>query len=337
MNTPTHLQDGASTPFETQPWDAHARVDAHAYVAERVRYASHGTEVVGNLLLPAGGGRHPAVVVIGPVASVKEQAPMQYASRLAREGYAALAFDPRHHGESGGLPRRRESRQAKVEDLIASVDYLLGRAEVDAARIHLLGICQGVNWAIEAAVLDPRVRALGLIAGHYLTPETARLYLGSSEQVQRRLLRAEQAREHFQRTGEASYIPIVSAEDPDALLGAQVIREFYERWSCRGAFWNFHGLWENRITAMSESDIWGHQVEPWIGRLELPTLMIHADRAASGPAIPRELFARIPAKSKQLLWLGTRNQMQFYEDPLTLDVATQSLVGFLRAAGPTHP
>lgn len=322
------------TTFETQPWGPQARIENPRYVVERVTYPSQGTQVVGNLFTPAGGGRKPGIVVIGPVAYVKEQSPLQYASRLAREGYATLIFDPRHHGESGGEPRRHESGPSKVEDLRASVDFLAAREDVDPRRIFILAICQGVNWAVEAATLDARVKALALVAGHYLTPDVARMYAGDT--VDARISRSREAQARFKATGEVAYIPVVSAQptppDPAALLTAPPIHQFYIRWADRGPFWNFHGLWENRMTAMSEAGIWSHDVRETLSSLTTPTLMVHADRAASGPQVPRDLFAAIPAPRKELVWLGSQNQLQFYEDPITIDQTVPHVVRFFDGA-----
>lgn len=141
---------------------------------------------------------------------------------------------------------------------------------------------------------------------------------------------AQAARVLFEQTGEVKYIPIVSDSDPHALLGAPVIRQFYARWADRGSFWNFHGLWENRITQMSEADIWGHDIRPMAAQLTTPILMIHADHAASGRHVPREIFNEMPAAQKQLAWLGHRNQMQFYEDPLTIDLASEKIGQFFK-------
>jgi len=323
----TITQDG---PFETQPWGPHGRLETPRYSVERVVYRSAGTEVVGNLFVPGISGRNPAVVVIGPVGFVKEQSPIQYASRLVRDGYVTLIFDPRYHGESGGEPRRHESGAAKVEDLCASVDFLVSRDDVDPERIFILAICQGVNWAIEAATLDSRVKALAMVAGHYLTPEVTEMYVGDTAEA--RIGRSREAEARFKTTGEVSYIPIVSAQptppDPTALLTAPPVRQFYIRWADRGPFWNFHGLWENRITAMSEAAIWSYDVRAAMARLTTPTLMVHADRAASGPQIPRDLFGIIPAADKELVWLGSQNQLQFYEDPITIDQVAPHVARF---------
>jgi len=326
--TPAHLAGTAGAAFTTQPWDGGARVDAGPYAVERVTFKSGGLDVVGNLFVPAGKGPWPAVAVMGPVAFVKEQAPLQYASRLVREGFAVLIFDPRYHGESAGEPRRWESRQAKVEDLRAAVSFLAGRAQVDAGRIHLLGVCQGTNWVVEAAADEPRVRSVSIVAGHYLMPETAALYLGGPENVALRISRAQESRAAFLRNGQVDYIPIVSLSDRDALLTAKPIHDFYYRWADRGPFAAHTGLWENRITRMSEADIWGHRIDEQLRRLNQPVLMVHSDRAATGPLIPRRLFDEIASKNKQAVWLEGRNQIQFYQDPMTIDMVVPHLARF---------
>jgi len=327
---PAHLQNTPTGEFSTQTWGVQRRIDTGSYVIERVTLPSHGAAIVGNALLPKTAGQKPAVVVIGPVAYVKEQSPMQYATRLVREGFVTMVFDPRFHGESEGMPRRFESRAAKVQDLRAVLDYLAKRPDVDASRLYVLGVCQGANWAIEACTQDSRVKALGLVAGHYLVPQVAAMYLGSPEKVVERVARGQKARARFEATGQVDYIPIIG--NADALLPAPVIAQFYIRWADRGPFWNFHGLWENRITAMSEADIWGHNVAEVMKNLNTPTLMIHANRAASGPAVPKELFALIPAKKKELVFMADQNQMMFYEDPITIDTLTPKVAEFFNAA-----
>ena len=327
---PAHLQNMPTSEFSTQTWGTQSRIDAGGYFIDRVALPSQGLTMVGNALVPKTAGKKAAVVVIGPVAYVKEQSPMQYASRLVRDDLIALVFDPRFHGESEGMPRRFESRAAKVEDLKAVLDYLAKRPDVDARKLYVLGVCQGTNWAIEACTQDPRVKALGLVAGHYLVPQVAAMYMGSAEKVAERVARGQRAKARFEATGQVDYIPIIG--DVDALLPAPVIGQFYSRWADRGPFWNFHGLWENRITAMSEADIWGHNVAEVMKNLTTPTLMIHANRAASGPAVPRDLFALIPAKKKELIFMMDQNQMMFYEDPITIDTVTPKVVAFFKSS-----
>lgn len=319
-STPGHVSSSITETLATQPWSAENRVDMGAYTVERVGFLCDGLEIVGNLFVPAGHGKKPGIVVTGPVAYVKEQAPIQYASRLAKEGYVTLIYDPRYHGESTGMPRRFESRKAKVEDVQAAIDFMATRAQVDASRISVVGLCQGVNWAVEACVNNPQVHSIALVAGHYLMPETAELYLGNAENVAIRLAKAEASKVAFESTGLVNYIPIVSLTDQSALLTARPIHDFYYHWADRGPFAAHRGSWENRITQMSEADIWGHRIDRQLKLLDIPALMIHSDFAASGPKIPRKMFDLIASQEKHAVWFEGRNQIQFYQDPLTIDM-----------------
>ena len=177
-----------SGPPPTQPWGQSGRLATPQGMIERVTFQSEGASIVGNLFLPSRERRKPSVIVVGPVGFVKEQAPMQYVWRLMREGFMALAFDPRFHGESGREPRRHESGAEKVKDIQSAVDHLIARPDVDPSRLYVLGVCQGVNWAIESAIADSRVRAI--FAGHYLTPEVALMYLGNQGNVDAKIARS---------------------------------------------------------------------------------------------------------------------------------------------------
>ena len=206
-----------------------------SYKMERVTFNSSGVKLVGNLYIPTNLAKPaPAVPILGPVAFVKERSPIQYATRMAASGFVTLAFDPSFHGESGGEPRRYESPQAKISDLKSAVSYLLSSPEVDKNRVYLLGMCQGVNWTIQAAAEDSRIKALGIVAGHYLTKETIDEYSGGEDKVLARIERSRQAKTKYETTGEVDYIPIVSLSDTHALLLPKPIYQWYIRWAERG-------------------------------------------------------------------------------------------------------
>lgn len=78
------------------------------YTVEKVNYPSHGETIAGVLFHPIGINNPPGIIITGPYSFIKEQAPLQYATRLADEGYATLIFDPRTVGQSTGQPRRLE-------------------------------------------------------------------------------------------------------------------------------------------------------------------------------------------------------------------------------------
>jgi uncharacterized protein len=137
----------------------------------RVTFRNDGREVVGHLRLPADFSeqeRRPSVVVVGPGSSVKEQAGATYAEKLAAKGYLTLVFDPSFQGESEGLPRDTESPAVRVEDIRCAVDFLVTQPFVDDEAIGLLGICAGGGYAINAAIIERRFKAVGTVVANDL-------------------------------------------------------------------------------------------------------------------------------------------------------------------------
>ena len=129
----------------------------HEKVTFRNRF---GIMLAADIYIPKGAkGKMAAIAVSGPFGAVKEQASGLYAQRLAEEGFLTIAFDPSFTGESGGEPRYSSSMDINTEDFCAAVDYLSCRYDVNAERIGILGICGWGGIALNAAALDPRVKA----------------------------------------------------------------------------------------------------------------------------------------------------------------------------------
>jgi len=108
--------------------------------------------LAGTLYLPEGTGPFPAVVFVhgsGP----EERGNSDYSARwLASIGYAALAYDKRGTGNSGGTKQSwsRFSFDDLAGDVLAAVEFLARQDEIDSARIGLHASSQG-GWVAPLA------------------------------------------------------------------------------------------------------------------------------------------------------------------------------------------
>ena len=123
--------------------------------------------------------RYPALIVGAPYGGVKEQGPCVYANELARRGFVVLTFDPCFMGQSEGEPRHVSSPELFTENFSAGVDYLGLQPFVDREKIAVLGICGSGGFALSAAQMDTRIRAV-ITASMYDMTVTARLGMGKA-------------------------------------------------------------------------------------------------------------------------------------------------------------
>lgn len=108
--------------------------------------------------------KHPAVIIGSPYGGVKEQGAGIYAQNMAERGFVVLTFDPSYNGYSGGEPRHLSSPDLFVEDFSAAVDYVGTRSFVDKNKIGAIGMCGSGGFAISAAQVDRRIKAIATVS-----------------------------------------------------------------------------------------------------------------------------------------------------------------------------
>lgn len=284
---------------------------------QKVSFNSQAATLVGDLYLPDGTDTSaPAVVILGPMTFVKEQAPTQYAHYLAERGFAALAFDPRFRDESGGEPKDLESPMSKVEDVLSAVAFLSTHPDVASDKIATLAICQGSSEMLRAAADDPSIKALATVEGHYRDAEGDLAWLGE-EGLARRRTRGEVARAYFEATGEVEYVPAVDPERTDVGMPGRFVWDWYHSWAERG-------VWPNRYAVMSDAELLPYESASAASRLQTPYLMIHSDNSFL-PDVARRQFELVPTPQKKLLWEGETAHFQYYDDPVVIERAVASI------------
>src|SRR2546425_3697961 len=102
--------------------------------------------------------RAPVLIICHGAGEFKENY-FELCELLASRGVATLAIDMHGHGQSAGERYYVNMRQW-VADIQAAIDFLLTHAKIDGSRIGAFGLSSGGTAILEAAMIDPRLKAL---------------------------------------------------------------------------------------------------------------------------------------------------------------------------------
>lgn len=131
-------------------------------IQESVTLRSQGDALVGALFLPGwlpgAAVRTPALLVCHGSGEFKEHY-FELCECLAARGVAALALDMHGHGGSQG-ERFCVDMPTWIADVRAAVEFLAAHPRVDGERIGAFGLSSGGTAILEAALVEPRLKAL---------------------------------------------------------------------------------------------------------------------------------------------------------------------------------
>ncbi|MEU4327866.1 alpha/beta hydrolase [Nonomuraea dietziae] len=126
----------------------------------KISFESGGTRCVGYLHLPEDlAEKVPCVVLCHGFSGTMDRL-YPHAERFAAAGLAALVFDYRNFGESGGQPRQFVDVSGQQDDLRGAIGFARSAQEIDADRILLWGNSLGGGHVISVAADDPGVTAV---------------------------------------------------------------------------------------------------------------------------------------------------------------------------------
>jgi hypothetical protein len=109
--------------------------------------------------LPEGRGPHPAVVMAHGIGGIKAGGLSLFAERFRQEGFAAIAFDYRNFGGSGGQPREVLSVPRQRADYSTVIGWAAEQPFIDPRQIIVSGPSFAGMHVVELAVSDTRVLA----------------------------------------------------------------------------------------------------------------------------------------------------------------------------------
>jgi pimeloyl-ACP methyl ester carboxylesterase len=159
----TDSADGPRRPQDPSP--------PYPYREEPVAYQNRagGVTLAGTLTIPEGEGRSPAAILIsGSGAQDRDEALFGHrpflvlADDLTRRGIAVLRVDDRGVGGSTGDIATSTSEDL-AGDVMAGVEFLRGRAEIEPAKIGLIGHSEGGIIAPMVAARDDAIAFIVLM------------------------------------------------------------------------------------------------------------------------------------------------------------------------------
>ena len=282
--TPQQKKETMNTTLQlTQDWDKtfpKSNEVNHKKVTFKNRY---GIELAADMYTPKGAtGKLAAIAVSGPFGAVKEQSSGLYAQHMAERGFVAIAFDPSFTGESGGEPRRMASPDINTEDFLAAVDFLSVQDNVDPERIGIIGICGFGGMAINAAALDPRIKATVASTMYDMSKISAEGYFKSDDSPEKRMAqRKALAAQRTQDFRSGTYKRAGGVVDPlpdDAPFFVKDYHDYYK--TARG----YHQRSGNSTDGWNVTGCQSFLNQPllaWAHEIETPVLLIHGEKAHS--------------------------------------------------------
>ncbi len=326
----------------TQEWDKtfpkSDKVD-HRKVTFTNRY---GIELAADLYTPKGAtGKLAAIAVSGPFGAVKEQCSGLYAQHMAERGFLTLAFDPSFTGESGGEPRRMASPDINTEDFLAAVDFLSVQENVDAERIGVIGICGWGGMAVNAAALDPRIKATVASTMYDMTKVTVEGYFKSEDTPQQRMEKrralAAQRTEDY-KTGEHKRAGGVVDPLPDD--APQFVKDYHAYYKTERGYHVRSGNSNDGWNVTGCQSFLNQPLLCWAHEIETPVLLIHGEKAHSR-YFSEYAFERMTGKhvegvsakegNKELLIIPGASHVDLYDDEAGV-IPYDKIEAFLKAA-----
>lgn len=286
----------------TQEWDkVFPQSDKvnHSKITFHNRY---GVTLAADLYIPKNAtGQLPAIAMSGPYGAVKEQVSGLYAQTLAELGFLTIAFDPSFTGESGGSSRGVSSPDINTEDFCAAVDYLSTRADVDADRIGILGICGFGGFAVNAAAIDTRIKATVAITMYDMTRVTAKGYFDADDNADyryemKRQLNAQRTEDY--RNG--TYVHAGGNPDVAPADAPQFLKDYVDYYKTKRGY-HSRSLGSNEgFTKTAALSLLNMPILAYAGEIRSAVLLVHGEKAHSR-YFSEDTYKKLNGDNKELL------------------------------------
>ena len=291
---------------------------------EKVLFPSGAVACAGSLFLPEpqpGSGERLPVVILAHGFSGTMDRLVPHAERFAAGGIAALVFDYRSFGESGGEPRQVVDLPSQHQDLRAAIAWVRGRDDLDPDRVVLWGNSLGGAHVISVAADDPRIVA---VVAQIPFNGFPRRVEGRSTGAALRLFGAivwdfVKGRLHL----EPFYIPMVGKPGELAVTTTQEADRHIQ--TLTGG--SVTTLWKNQVAPRGLLQMLRYRPALNAARLQAPLLVCAAEQDRETPV--DSAWALVQAAPHGVLRVYPGTHFDFYTDPAVRDRALADQLEFL--------
>ena len=299
----------------TQEWDktfAKSELVNHCKVTFHNRY---GIELAADMYVPKNvEGKLPAIAVSGPFGAVKEQSSGLYAQHMAERGFVTVAFDPSFTGESGGEPRRMASPDINTEDFLAAVDFLSTCDLVDPERIGIIGICGFGGMAVNAAALDPRIKATVASTMYDMSKINVEGYFASEDTpAQRMEKRKALAAQRTKDYATGTYERAGGVVDPLPEDAPWFVKEYHAYYKTPRGYHARSGNSNDGWNIIGCQSFMNQPLLAWAGEIENPVLLIHGEKAHSR-YFSEYAYGLMTGSNKELMIIPGATHVDLYDD-----------------------
>lgn len=283
--------------------------------SEKTTFRSGGEACAAVVAMPEGEGPFPCVVAAHGFGALKEGGPIRAVEYLAEHGYAGVAFDYRHWGESTGQPRELLDISLQHDDYRAAIEFARGLPGVDPEKVVLWGSSFSGGHVVEVAAGDPRIAAVISQAPH-MNGITTLMGLPpvSALRVTADGLR-DQARALLGR--EPHYIPIVSAPGKGGVMSVAGAFEGF------GAIYDEGFEWPNRVAARIGLRVALYSPGRKAPKLTCPLLVLVCGDDEVTPAEPAITAAKEAPQGEMQVYAGLKHFSIYRGAPFERAMADQ--------------
>ena len=298
----------------TNEWDKTFKLSDKVTHKKVTFHNRFGITLVGDLYEPkAQKGKLPAIAVCGPFGAVKEQSSGLYAMNMAERGFVTMAFDPSFTGESGGQPRYLNSPDINTDDFSSAVDFLSLKENVDPEKIGIIGICGWGGYSINAAAIDPRIKATVSITMYDMSRVSVYGYNDTTTEEQRYETKKQLAKQRLEDYKNGTYklgggLPDKVPDDAPLFL-----KQYFDYYKTPRGYHKRSLNSNNGWNATAGLSLMNTKILAFADEIKNAVLVIHGDLAHS-LYFSKTAFEKLKGDNKELMIIPGAYHCDLYDN-----------------------